>query len=93
MPSGGGEESKVLDSLLGLSFDLTEKGVYYVGACGADNACPMYFYSFATGKRTALVATSLPGNNGLAVSPNGLTLLRGQITGIGADLMVLDGFR
>jgi Tol biopolymer transport system component/DNA-binding winged helix-turn-helix (wHTH) protein len=93
MPVGGGEETKVLDSLLGLSFDLTENGVYYVGACGADGSCPMYFYSFSTGKRTPLAATSLPGNNGLAVSPDGLTLLRGQITGIGADLMVLDGFR
>jgi hypothetical protein len=93
MPAGGGEETRVLDSLLGLSFDLTENGVYYVGTCSADGACPMNFYSFSTGKRTPLAATSLPGNNGLAVSPDGLTLLRGQITGIGADLMVLDGFR
>ncbi len=93
MPASGGEETRVLESLLGLSFDLTENGVYYVGACRADGLCPMYFYSFATGRRTPLAATSLPGNNGLAVSSEGLTLLRGQITEIGADLLVLDGFR
>lgn len=93
MPAAGGEETKVLESLLGYSFDLTESGVYYVDRCGVDGTCPMYLYSFATGRRTALVAASLQGNNGLAVSPDGLTLLRGQVSEIRADLMMLESFR
>lgn len=93
MPANGGEEACVLKSLLGLSFEVTANGVYYVGKCGADGRCPIYFYSFATGGSTSLAADTLPGNNGLTVSPDGRTLLRGQINEIGADLMVWESFR
>ena len=93
VPAGGGEETLVEESVLGLCFDLAQNGLYYVGACGTDGLCPMYFYSFVTGRRTKLAASSLPGDNGLAVSPDGRTLLRGQVTELGADIMVLEALR
>jgi hypothetical protein len=53
----------------------------------------MYFYAFANGRSTKLAASSLPGANGLSVSPDGLTLIRGQSTETSADLMVMENFR
>jgi Tol biopolymer transport system component len=93
MPAAGGEETKVLESVLGFSFDVTKSGIYYVDRPGLDGLCQMYFYDFATGRSTQLAAASLPGANGLSVSPDGLTLIRGQTTETGADLMVMDNFR
>ena len=93
IPASGGEETRVAESMLGASFDRAPNGLYYVGACDTDGLCPMYSYSIATGHRTKLAASSLPGDNGLAVSPDERTLLRGQVTELGADIMVLEGFR
>jgi Tol biopolymer transport system component/DNA-binding winged helix-turn-helix (wHTH) protein len=93
MSSAGGEESQVLESVLAFSFDVTRSGVYYVDRPGLDGLCPMYFYCFATGRRTQLAAASLPGANGLSISPDGLTLIRGQTTEAGADLMVMEKIR
>jgi hypothetical protein len=93
MPSSGGEETQVLESVLAFSFDVTKSGVYYVDRPGRDGLCPMYFYSLATGRRTQLAAASLPGANGLSISPDGTTLIRGQTTETGADLMVMEKIR
>jgi len=92
MPAGGGEETQVLPSLLGECFDVTAKGIYYVGACGSGGSCPLVFHAFADGRNTELPAPTLPGNNGLSISPDGRTLLRAHITEIGADIMVLEDF-
>jgi Tol biopolymer transport system component/DNA-binding winged helix-turn-helix (wHTH) protein len=93
MPTAGGEETQVLESVLGFSFDVTRSGIYFLDRAGLDGLCPMYFYSFATGKRVQLAAASLPGANGLSISPDGLTLIRGQTTETGADLMVMEKIR
>ncbi|MCC6365284.1 MAG: PD40 domain-containing protein [Bryobacterales bacterium] len=91
MPAGGGEEARVIEGILGESFDVTGKGIYYAGACRPDGTCPLFFHAFAGGENTQLAASTLPGNNGLCVSPNGHTLLRAHIIEIGADIMVLEG--
>ena len=93
MPAAGGEETQVLESLQGSSFDVTRSGVYYVGRVGGDGLCRMYFYAFATGRSTQMADASLPGGWGLSVSPDGLTLIRGRANEIGADLMVMENFR
>jgi Tol biopolymer transport system component len=93
MPADGGEETQVLESVLAFSFDVTKSGVYYVDRPGPDGLSPMYSYSFATGKSAQIAAATLPGANGLSVSPDGLTLIRGQTTETGADLMVVEKFR
>ena len=94
MPAAGGEETQVLESMLAYSFDMTKSGVYYAGRPGLDHLSPVYFYSLATGKSTQLAAASLRGaSNGLAVSPDGTTLLRGQTSETAADLMVMEKIR
>ena len=93
MPAASGEETQVLESVLAFSFDVTKSGVYYVDRPDLDGRSPMYFYSFATGRRTQLAAASLPGASGLSISPDGVTLIRGQTTETGADLMVMENIR
>ena len=74
------------------NFDLTNRGIYYPGRVGFDGADGVYFYSFTTGRSTQIADRALRGGQGLAVSPDGTTLLVGQSTEIGADLMVLENF-
>jgi Tol biopolymer transport system component len=91
MPAAGGEETQVLESLLAYSFDVTKSGIYYGDRPGLDGLSLMYFYSFATGRSMQLAVGSLPGSSpGLAVSPDGATLLRGLTTETTADLMVME---
>jgi len=92
-PAAGGEETQALESVLGFSFDVTKTGIYYVDRPGLDGLCPMYFYSFATSKSTQLAAAGPPGSYGLSVSPDGSTLIRGQTTETGADLMLMEHVR
>ena len=90
MPAAGGEETQVLESVAAFGWDVTKSGVYYI-----DRPALVYFYSFATGRSTQIADASLRqrGSQGLAVSPDGMTLLADQTTEIGADLMVLENFR
>jgi Tol biopolymer transport system component/DNA-binding winged helix-turn-helix (wHTH) protein len=92
MPAAGGKETLVLKDLIGESFDVTANGIYYAGACRSDGSCPIAFYTFADGKSRELEASTLPGNNGLCLSPDGHTLLRAHISELGADIMVLPDF-
>ena len=78
MPAAGGEETQVLESLQGSSFDVTRSGVYYVGRVGGDGLCRMYFYAFATGRSTQMADASLPGGWGLSVSSDESTSIRGR---------------
>ncbi len=89
MPAAGGEETQVLESLLAFSFDVNKGGIYYADRPGFDGLVPMYSHSFATGRKTQIADSSLRGGgSGLAVSPDGTTLLDGRSTEIGTDLMV-----
>lgn len=74
-------------------WDVTTSGIYYEDVPGFDGLRAIYFYSFATGRSTQIADASLRGGSGLAISPDGTTLLRDQSTDIGADLMVLENFR
>jgi Tol biopolymer transport system component/DNA-binding winged helix-turn-helix (wHTH) protein len=93
MPAAGGEETQVLESVWAFGWDVTTSGIYYEDVPGFDGLRAIYFYSFATGRSTQIADASLRGGSGLAISPDGTTLLRDQSTEIGADLMVLENFR
>jgi Tol biopolymer transport system component len=41
MFAGGGDETQVLESLLGECFDVNGNGIYYVGPRGANDLCPL----------------------------------------------------
>ena len=95
MPAAGGEETEILESVWAWAWDVTKDGIYYEDVpSGVDGSRPTYFYAFASGRRMQLADAGVRSSGeGLTVSPDGKTLLRGQSTGIGADLMVLEHFR
>ena len=88
----GGEETKVLESLMGQAFALGRKGVYFV-APHPDGTSAIEFQSFATGKVTAIAVIRRPAGFGLSVSPDERFVLYTQIDQGGADLMLVENFR
>jgi eukaryotic-like serine/threonine-protein kinase len=91
-PVEGGEETKVLESLMGQAFALGRKGVYFV-APHPDGTSAIEFQSFATGKVTAIAVIRRPAGFGLSVSPDERFVLYTQIDQGGADLMLVENFR
>jgi len=93
MSPAGGEETQILESVWPFAWDLTSSGIYYEDMPGSDGLRAIYFHSFATGKSTQILDTRLRGGQGLAISPDGETLLHDASTEIAADTMVLENFR
>ena len=90
-PSGG-DESEVLPSVTFLNLAVTGDGIYYIPRAD-DGQYFIKFFSFLTGKSSPVAALNGKYGNGLAVSPDGKTLLYTQVDQPGSDLMLVDGFR
>jgi Tol biopolymer transport system component/DNA-binding winged helix-turn-helix (wHTH) protein len=93
MPANGGEEAQVLESVWAYAWEVAKRGIYYEVPPGNDGHRAMFFHSFATGRTSQFADGGMRPGEGIAVSPDEMTLLRGQSTGIGADLMLLKDFR
>ncbi len=91
-PVDGSEETKILESIWGMAFTVTHKGIYVV-APHADGSSALQFYSFATGKVTPLATIRRPVGWGLSVSPDERSILYTQIDQAGSDLMLVENFR
>jgi dipeptidyl aminopeptidase/acylaminoacyl peptidase len=87
----GGEETKVLERVLGQAFGVMRSGIYFVDP--GDRESRIQFLSFATGKVTTLAMTRLPISWGLSVSPDERFLLYTQTDQSGSDLMLVENFR
>jgi dipeptidyl aminopeptidase/acylaminoacyl peptidase len=102
MPVAGGRPVKILDGVMFASFDVIERGIYYIGrACvgsGGLFADPpeadrrLQYYDFATG-RTSTVARNLGAVIGLSASRDGRTVFFSRIDSSIDELMVVDDFR
>jgi Tol biopolymer transport system component/DNA-binding winged helix-turn-helix (wHTH) protein len=94
MPTGGGPEAKVLDSVdcFGL-WAVAEKGIYYVGIPDGEDRREIRFYEFATGLTRVITRTDREMFMRLAVSPDQSSLLFTQIDYGGMDLMLVEDFR
>jgi hypothetical protein len=102
MPIGGGEEVQFLDAPERRRWGqvaLTDVGLYYLGPDGGEARPRHYatfFYEFASRKAVRVVPLAkspTSGNPGLALSPDGRSLLFTQLDASGADLMLLENFR
>lgn len=94
--SGGTEELVLAPPAApdGWYWTVGQKGIYFVST--ADRSQPtLKLYSFALRRtdRIAKLEKSPWGTAGLAVSPDGLTILYSQVDAIGSDIMVVDGYR
>ena len=95
----GGEERKVLDSIVPLNFNWTvaTHGVYYFDFAVKPGAPKLVkFYSFTTGKISQIgtvESTVSEDYSGISVSPDGRWLLYSYMAHISSDVMMVDHFR
>jgi len=97
MPSGGGDERRVIDCVQARALAVTPPNVlYYLGCAPGIAPVALHRRDLNTG-RDDVVGTiaqgSLPGFLGLAVSPDGKTILYARVSGDGSDVMMLENFR
>ncbi len=95
MPVGGGEETMVLDSVnqAGPSWQITRDGIYYLSMPNDSGLQDLYFLESATGRTTKILEDRRSGEGGIAVSPDGQTILYLQEEDVGSDLMLVENFR
>jgi Tol biopolymer transport system component len=96
-PISGGEERQVADSITGMNWTVTSKGIYYLVSASKPGARNLVqFYSFETGKtnQVGTVEGALSADySGISVSPDGRSLLYSYIADISSDLMMVEHFR
>ncbi len=94
VPTAGGEERQVLNSISGDGWTIGPRGIYYFDFL-ADPRSPKLamFYSFETGRSNQIGTvepTVLQGTPGISVSPNGRWLLYTDVVTRNSDLMLVD---
>ena len=97
MPLEGGEETQVLDQPLGqywFNWGLIRKGIYFLNLSAKPNG-RIEFFDFATRKTTSIFSLEKlpPSIAGLAVSPDGKSLLFGQSEFDDSNIMLVKNFR
>jgi hypothetical protein len=92
MPVGGGEERRVLASVVARAFALVNEGIYFIPEPGASRKASIEFYDFATAK-VSTVAVISRSAEGLSVSPDGPSVLLSQFDEERSDLMLVKNFR
>ena len=90
LPIGGGTERQIVACASG--FDVGPGGVYYA-ECSSEGKpeASLVLWNPATGRDRPL--GKLGAASGLAVSPDGRTILYTKLVGSGADLMMIENFR
>ena len=98
VPVAGGEETLVLDhhqAGLWRYWAVTDKGIYFATAEVASNPI-IEFFSFATNKTSLIARLDTPlfrTDPGLAITPDGQSLLLVKMDQSGSDIMLADNFR
>lgn len=92
VPVGGGEETRILESVTGRAFTLGSKGVYFVELNTAGTSA-VQFLSFVTGKVTTIAVIHRPVGFGLSVSPDERFILYTQADQVGSNLMLVENFQ
>jgi Tol biopolymer transport system component len=93
-PSAGGPEERILDDLAyKWSYAVTNEGIYYTRARTEMDKFTLVFLDLRTHRFKPLLSTGARMFIGVAVSPDGRSLLWSQTDTFGADLMLVEGFR
>ena len=93
VPVRGGEETEVLPSVTLLNFAVANDGIYYIPSANAQRQYSIQYFSFATGKSVSILGLSYAPGAGIAVSPDGKTLLYTLMDDRSSDLMLVEDFR
>ena len=94
VPVNGGAEVHVVDGLsYSINFAVGERGLYFVAVGDTGDKPSVDFFDFATGKRSTLVRLDKPFWFGMALSPDGKSLLFSLVNSAGSNLMLVETFR
>ncbi len=95
IPVGGGEETIVIESVTpgGPSWKVARDGIYYLSVPDDRGLQDLHFYDLATGITTKILENLSNYWGGIAVSPDGRTILYTQLDDMGSDLMLVENFR
>ena len=89
-PLNGGAPVKLLDSVLPMSFDVVDRGIYYIESGGS---YALKFLDLETRRTTMIMDNVGPTNSGLSVSRDGRIILFSRTDTRVDDLMLVDKFR
>jgi hypothetical protein len=94
MPVGGGEETKVLDSVhRDGRWVVGEHGIYFFAKPDKKGQSDIRFYEFATGRISTILTIARQLGLFIEVSPDGRTVLWPQEGQASVDLMLVENFR
>jgi Tol biopolymer transport system component/DNA-binding winged helix-turn-helix (wHTH) protein len=94
MPAAGGEETRIITSVANNgSFDLSERGIYFIPDRDEKGRTSLSYYEFATRSTRVIHHIEKPIAWGLSVSPDGREVLYTQADNYGSDLMLVENFR
>jgi Tol biopolymer transport system component len=93
MPVDGGPETNVVPSVYRYNYAVTDRGIYFASDATRNQKASIQFLSFATGMATPILQVQKPLDLGLAVSPDGRTLLYTQIDSSARNLTLVENFR
>jgi Tol biopolymer transport system component len=88
MPSDGGQERRVVETVHNRSFVIPETGVYFIATPSS-----MAFHDFATNKTRTIYTTDKIWRGGLSVSADGRWMLYTHLDSEDSDLMLVENFR
>jgi Tol biopolymer transport system component len=92
IPVQGGQTSKILDGLSNyINTAIVDRGVYFIPS-GSAAVGSIQFLSFATNKIATVASSDKPIGSGLAVSPDGRSILFAQLDQAGSELMLVENF-
>jgi Tol biopolymer transport system component len=93
MPVGGGDETRVLASVLDNNFAPAKRGIYFLEGASSDANLRVQFLSFATHAIQTVGMVPGPSGDEISVSPDERWLLFGTIGGAGSELMLIENFQ
>jgi Tol biopolymer transport system component len=90
-----GTERRLADCVAGRALAVSAGALYYIGCAAGRGRVPLYRLDLANGRKglMGMLDQGLGLFPGLAVSPDGRTILFGRAGGEGADLMMFEDFR
>jgi Tol biopolymer transport system component len=92
MPVGGGDEVEVPGTrAFERAWSLTDRGIYSIDV--ERGASVLKFYDFVTGQIKELAHFDKSVTSGLAVAPDGHSILYSQVDQRGSDIMLVENFR
>jgi hypothetical protein len=92
VPANGGEETRVLDEVYHRSFEVKQRGIYFVSKPDREST-PFLFYEFKSGKSKLVATIPQKVGGGFTVSPDDQTILYSLLLNSRVDLMLVENFR